>query len=388
MPTTLLAVGRQLTDANAALFDAANGFAGCIPGIHEILRRQGLLDGTLVPRSPRGALPRPGRRDRPRAPRYPHLTDDAFVRRTWTAGWPELGGAAGDPSSWYEVPPGLAQGRARGVCSCARPIPRGAGGHRAGAVDGSIVLIEATSNQVDQFGGYTGVRPAEFVAFVPARARGGPAADRVVLGGDHLGPNPWHASRRERAMAKARGAGAPLRRGRATRRSTSTRACRSPTTRRAVLDDAIVAEPTADLAPRPRPPQTDGAATRGPDLRHRHRGAGARRSAPRRSSRLDPDAAPMTPADASTARVRRLRRARGWTRAWTGVMALVVQPGVEFGDDDVIDYRRAGRRRAASRSRARGAPGLRGALHGLPDGGRACGPSSTTTARSSRSGPG
>jgi dihydrodipicolinate synthase/N-acetylneuraminate lyase len=40
----LLALGAQLTDANAAVFDAANGFAGCIPGIHEVLRRQGLLD--------------------------------------------------------------------------------------------------------------------------------------------------------------------------------------------------------------------------------------------------------------------------------------------------------------------------------------------------------
>ncbi|MDB4905322.1 MAG: dihydrodipicolinate synthetase [Gemmatimonadetes bacterium] len=43
--TKLLATGAALTDANAAIFDAANGFAGCIPGIHEILRRQGLLAG-------------------------------------------------------------------------------------------------------------------------------------------------------------------------------------------------------------------------------------------------------------------------------------------------------------------------------------------------------
>jgi dihydrodipicolinate synthase/N-acetylneuraminate lyase len=42
----LLAEGAALTDANGAIFDAANGFAGCIPGIHEILRRQGLLRGT------------------------------------------------------------------------------------------------------------------------------------------------------------------------------------------------------------------------------------------------------------------------------------------------------------------------------------------------------
>jgi hypothetical protein len=44
-PPELLSQGAALTDANAAVFDAANGFRGCIPGIHEVLRRQGLLDG-------------------------------------------------------------------------------------------------------------------------------------------------------------------------------------------------------------------------------------------------------------------------------------------------------------------------------------------------------
>jgi dihydrodipicolinate synthase/N-acetylneuraminate lyase len=42
---SLLSHGAALTDANAAIFDAAHGFAGCIPGIHEVLRRDGLLDG-------------------------------------------------------------------------------------------------------------------------------------------------------------------------------------------------------------------------------------------------------------------------------------------------------------------------------------------------------
>ena len=46
MDVALLRDGAALTDANAAIFDAANAFAGCIPGIHEVLRRQGLLRGT------------------------------------------------------------------------------------------------------------------------------------------------------------------------------------------------------------------------------------------------------------------------------------------------------------------------------------------------------
>ena len=54
-----------------------------------------------------------------------------------------------------------------------------------------VVLIEATSNQVDQFGGYTGMRPADFREFVERIAhRVGFPVDRIVLGGDHLGPEP------------------------------------------------------------------------------------------------------------------------------------------------------------------------------------------------------
>ena len=75
----LLALGAELTDANAALFDPAHQFAGCIPGIHEVLRRQGLLAGRWC-LDPHEELS-PGQAeeiDRVIA-RYPHLTDDEFV---------------------------------------------------------------------------------------------------------------------------------------------------------------------------------------------------------------------------------------------------------------------------------------------------------------------
>ena len=76
---TLLALGAQLTDANAALFDARNAFAGCIAGIHEVLRRQGLLEGIWC-LDPDEALS-PGQKeeiDRVIAV-YPELQDDWFV---------------------------------------------------------------------------------------------------------------------------------------------------------------------------------------------------------------------------------------------------------------------------------------------------------------------
>lgn len=79
-PAGLLGLAAQITDANGAVFDAANGFRGCIPGIHEILRRQGLLRGRwcLDP----GEELSPGQAkeiDRVCAA-YPHLTDDGFVQ--------------------------------------------------------------------------------------------------------------------------------------------------------------------------------------------------------------------------------------------------------------------------------------------------------------------
>jgi len=80
IPADLLALDAQMTDCNAAIFDVANDFHGVICGCHEILRRQGLLEGIwcLDPHESLG----PGQReeiDRVCAA-YPHLNDDAFVR--------------------------------------------------------------------------------------------------------------------------------------------------------------------------------------------------------------------------------------------------------------------------------------------------------------------
>jgi dihydrodipicolinate synthase/N-acetylneuraminate lyase len=71
--------GIEVTDANAAFFDAANGYQGCIAGLHEVLRRQGLLDG-LWCLDPQEGLS-PGQLEEiDRVYRaYPHLNDDAFV---------------------------------------------------------------------------------------------------------------------------------------------------------------------------------------------------------------------------------------------------------------------------------------------------------------------
>ena len=76
----MLRLAIEVTDSNAAFFDAANDFRGCVPGLHEVLRRQGLLDGLwcLDPEETLG----PGQLEEIDRvyQAYPHLNDDEFVR--------------------------------------------------------------------------------------------------------------------------------------------------------------------------------------------------------------------------------------------------------------------------------------------------------------------
>ena len=77
--TEALALANQVTDSNAAFFDAANNFAGCIPGLHEVLRRQGLLEG-LWTLNEKEVLTPQQKAEIDRVYRaYPDLNDDAFV---------------------------------------------------------------------------------------------------------------------------------------------------------------------------------------------------------------------------------------------------------------------------------------------------------------------
>jgi len=88
------------------------------------------------------------------------------------------------------------------VCS-AHPLVIEATLRRA-ARDNQVVLIEATCNQVNQEGGYTGMMPADFRRFIERIAAqvGFPTQD-IILGGDHLGPNPWKSLTATEAMARA-----------------------------------------------------------------------------------------------------------------------------------------------------------------------------------------
>lgn len=89
IPRNMMTHNIEVTDANSVLFDVPNGFAGCIAGIHEVLRRQGLLQGTWC-LDPNETLSPNQSEEIDRIYRmYPHLVDDEFVAAhldAWLAG--------------------------------------------------------------------------------------------------------------------------------------------------------------------------------------------------------------------------------------------------------------------------------------------------------------
>ena len=76
----LLALDARVTDCNAAFFDVANGFQGCIAGCHEVLRRQGLLEGTWCLDPAEGLSPGQAQEIDRVYRGHPDLNDDDFVR--------------------------------------------------------------------------------------------------------------------------------------------------------------------------------------------------------------------------------------------------------------------------------------------------------------------
>ena len=80
VPSEMLTLANQVTDSNAALFDPSHGFRGCIPGIHEILRRQGLLEGRWCLDAGEDLSPGQSAEIDRVCRIYPHLQDDDFVK--------------------------------------------------------------------------------------------------------------------------------------------------------------------------------------------------------------------------------------------------------------------------------------------------------------------
>jgi D-tagatose-1,6-bisphosphate aldolase subunit GatZ/KbaZ len=230
------------------------------------------------------------------------------------------------------------RGLARGVpsvCS-AHPMVLQAAFEQA-LEDGGTVLVESTSNQVNQEGGYTGVRPAEFAAFVQGMAREAAfPAERMVIGGDHLGPHPWKALGAAIAMARA----AEMVRHYVSAGYTkihldASMACGDDPP--GPLADTMAAARTADLAAAAEEALPERPAGAAPPVYV----VGTEVPTPggQQGEHEGPAVTRSGDAERTLDLVREAFGRRGLDRAWSRVLALVVQPGVEFGDEAVFRYR-------------------------------------------------
>jgi len=219
------------------------------------------------------------------------------------------------------------------VCS-AHPLVVEAALRHALLHDTPMVLFEATCNQVNQDGGYTGMRPAGFVEFVHAIAdQVGLPRSRIVFGGDHLGPNPWTSLAADAAMDKAEAmVDAYVAAGFHKIHLDCSMACagdpvplpEAEIVRRAVRL-CLAAEAACERTGSILPVYVIGTEVPTP---------GGATEAIEGLAVTTPEAALAT-----IAAHRRAFEEAGLASAWERVIASVVQPGVEFDHHDVIDYR-------------------------------------------------
>ncbi|TPM40828.1 D-tagatose-bisphosphate aldolase, class II, non-catalytic subunit [Mesorhizobium sp. B2-3-4] len=205
---------------------------------------------------------------------------------------------------------------------------------RHGKVRGADVLIEATCNQVNHEGGYTGMTPGDFRRFVETIAgRAGFPLDRLVLGGDHLGPNPWKHLPGSEAMAKAaRMVEAYAEAGFTKIHLDASMGCAGEG---AAPPDATIAARAAELAA-----AAEAAVERTGGARPIYV-IGTEVPVPGGALEAMDHLAVTTPqAAGETVRIHQQAFSlRGLDEAFSRAIGVVVQPGVEFGNADVITYR-------------------------------------------------
>ena len=206
---------------------------------------------------------------------------------------------------------------------------------------GKPVLIEATANQVNQFGGYTGMKPADFYRFVcDMAARIGVPEDRVILAGDHLGPLTWQDLPEKEAMANARELVYQYAQAGFTKihLDTSMKVADDP---EGLLSTETVARRGAELYKVCMQAYEELKAEK-PDAMRPVFIIGSEVPIPGGAQEAEDTLAVTKPeAFADTVSTyRRCFKEAGVEEGMKDVIAVVVQPGVEFGDDQVFLYSR------------------------------------------------
>lgn len=249
-------------------------------------------------------------------------------------------GAANSTEALRSILAGNLRGNPVGVysiCSANRFVLEA--GMQQAQRDGSLLLIESTSNQVNQFGGYTGQTPAQFAGFVREIAAGmNFPTEKIVFGGDHLGPHVWQKEDSPSAMAKGRELirACVLAGYTKIHLDASMPLANDSVDRSKPLADEIVSERAADLCaaaeearrefPSNSPAPVYVIGTEVPIPGGETLGAHA------------PEVTRIEHLSRTIEVAQRIFEKRGLESAWQRVIAIVVQPGVEFGDEAVFSY--------------------------------------------------
>lgn len=202
-------------------------------------------------------------------------------------------------------------------------------------------LIEATANQVNQFGGYTGMEPKDYVKFIHSIAKKvGFPEDRIILGGDHLGPLTWVNENATEAMEKSKTLIREYVLAGFTKIHIDTSMKVADDDKDLPLDTAIIAERGAVLCEVAEkaykelleicPNSTQPVYVVGSEV-------------PIPGGAQEDEGIQVTKVDDFQSTVETFKNAflnHGLDDAWKRVVAVVVQPGVEFGDESVHEYNR------------------------------------------------
>jgi len=207
---------------------------------------------------------------------------------------------------------------------------------------GGYVLIEATANQVNQFGGYTGMLPVDFKAFVHSIAQNLEfPLNRIILGGDHLGPLTWKNENSTTAMEKSCELLKQYVLAGFTKIHIDTSMHLADDNQKQKLDTGIIAQRGAILCKVAEDAyaeliKNDKAAMQPVYV------VGSEVPIPG-GSQEEEEGIQVTKVNDFEATVETFRQAfckLGLQKAWDNVIAVVVQPGVEFGDETINEYNR------------------------------------------------
>ncbi len=209
------------------------------------------------------------------------------------------------------------------------------------------LLIEATSNQVDQFGGYTGQTPAQFKQQVidTAEKMNFPI-ENLILGGDHLGPNRWQNENSESALQKAtEQISAYIKAGFSKIHLDASMKCGDDGNRNKPLDPAIIAERSALLC---KAAEAAAGEQNNETLPVYIIGTDVPPPGGARDRDGDIHITPVEAVGETISLTVKAFRKHNLMDAWERVIGVVVQPGVEFGDTEVHEYDRSKSKELAS----------------------------------------